>query len=405
MANILFVHNNFPGQFGFIADALLKEGHRCAAIASQTGRTMPGVVLKTWRTTRGSTSGILKEATRIEADLIRARGAALAAVAFKNEGFIPDLIIGHPGWGETTYLREIFPDARQVVYAEYYYHLKGGDVGFDPEFGDPPQELPEAMYAKNAGMALAFSEADAIVTPTPFQASLLPRGFRQRTHIIHEGIDTDAIRPRPDVQLKLDDGTVLDRTTPVVTFINRRFEPLRGCHIFFRSLPAFLAAVPDAHVIMIGADEPGGYGRPAGERSWGQQFMSEISGKVDRSRLHFTGRVPHDAMLSALAVSSAHVYFTYPFVLSWSALEAMSSGCLMIGSDTAPVRDAITNGENGILLDFFDVEGLSRTLTDVCLNNASFDHLRAGARKTIVENYDQKRQCLPAWMKLIRELL
>lgn len=406
MADILFIHNNYPGQFGFIADALVKAGHRCVAIASRTGRATEGVELRTWHTNRGSTPGILREATRIEADLIRGRGAAGAAITLRDEGFHPAVIIGHPGWGETTYMREIFPQARQIAYAEYYYHLRGGDVGFDPEFADNLFDMPEAMYAKNAGMALAFSEADAIVAPTPFQASMLPRGFCDRTQIIHEGIDTDAIAPHEGVQLRLGDGTLLDRTKPVVTFINRRFEPLRGCHIFFRALPKFLAAVPDAHVILIGADEPGGYGRPSDVGiNWGQRFLDEIAGRVDRSRLHFTGRVPHETMLSALAVSSAHVYYTYPFVLSWSALEALSSGCLVVGSDTAPVRDAITNGKNGILLDFFDVEALSDTLIDTCRDNGRFDHMRAAARKSIVERYDQKRQCLPSWLKLIDGLL
>jgi glycosyltransferase involved in cell wall biosynthesis len=300
----------------------------------------------------------------------------------------------------------MFPKARQIAYAEYYYRLKGGDVGFDPEFPDTPRDLPETLHAKNAGMTLAFSEADAIVAPTPFQFSLLPPVFQARTHIIHEGIDTGAIRPRPDTQVRLGDGLVLSRERPVVTFINRRFEPLRGCHIFMRALPRFMEAVPDAQVVLIGADEPGGYGRAAGQgQNWGQMFLGEIADRIDRSRLHFTGRVPHETMLAALAVSSAHVYYTYPFVLSWSALEAMASGCLVIGSDTPPVRDAITDGESGILLDFFDVEALSDALIAACRDNGRFDHLRDGARRVVLDRFDRKTICLPQWLKLIETLL
>jgi glycosyltransferase involved in cell wall biosynthesis len=406
MADILFVHNNFPAQFGFIAEALAAQGHRCVAIASRTGRAVPGVRLVTWQTSRGSTPNILREATRIEADLIRARAAAEQAVALRAEGFDPAVIIGHPGWGETTYLREIFPKARQIAYAEYYYRLKGGDVGFDPEFPDTPRDLPETLHAKNAGMALAFSEADAIVAPTPFQFSLLPPVFHARTHIIHEGIDTEAIRPRPETQVRLGDELVLSRDRPVVTFINRRFEPLRGCHIFMRALPQLMSAVPNAQVVMIGADEPGGYGRSAGQgQNWGQLIFGEIADRIDRSRLHFTGRVAHETMLAALAVSSAHVYYTYPFVLSWSALEAMASGCIVIGSDTPPVLDAIKDGESGILLDFFDVDALSDALIAACRDQGRFDHLREGARQVVLDRFDRKAVCLPQWLKLIETLL
>lgn len=406
MSDVLFVHNNFPAQFGAVADALAKAGHRCVAIASRTGRAIDGVRLVSWNTGRGSTKDILREATRIEADLIRGRAAAEQAVKLRDEGFDPAIIIGHPGWGETTYLREIFPKARQIVYAEYYYRLKGGDVGFDPEFEDPSVDAPYLLYAKNAGMALAFSEAAAIVTPTPFQKSLLPEMFQARAEVIHEGIDTDAIAPRDNVELKLGSGLVLNRSMPIITFINRRFEPLRGCHIFMRALPRLMTEIPDARVLLIGADEPGGYGKPAEQgQVWGQKFLSEVAGKVDRSRLHFTGRVPHDIMLSALAVSSAHVYYTYPFVLSWSMLEAMASGCLVLGSDTAPVRDAITDGVNGRLNDFFDVDALSTAMIEACRDNSRFDALRLNARRTIIERYDQKRLCLPDWLKLIDRLL
>ena len=248
-------------------------------------------------------------------------------------------------------------------------------------------------------------EADAIVAPTPFQASLLPVGFRDRVRTIHEGVDVDAIAPRSGVQLKLDSGLVLDRSKRVVTFINRRFEPLRGCHVFMRALPRLMQEVPDVHVLLIGADEPGGYGKSASGGTWGTRFLSEIADRVDRSRLHFTGRVPHEIMLSALQVSSAHVYYTYPFVLSWSALEAMACGCLVVGSDTAPVRDVIKSGESGILLDFFDVDALSATLIEACLDNSRFDRLRAAARQEIVSNYDRQRKCLPQWLELIEEVM
>lgn len=405
MRKVLFVHNNFPAQFGFVAEALVAEGYDCVAIASGTGRNVPGVRLLRWASTGASTPGLRREMHRIEADLIRGSAAAAAAIALRNEGFVPDLIIGHPGWGETTYLREIFPKARQILYAEYYYRSEGGDIGFDPEFS-PANGNPHLIYAKNAGMALAFAEADAIVSPTPFQQSLLPVMFRSRSKLIHEGVDTKRIGRRIGQSVTLGSGRQLDGSRPVITFINRRLEPLRGYHIFMRALPELLAQVPNAEVLIIGSDQSGGYGTPASNgMTWGQQILREVEAGLNLDRVHFVGHVPHEIMLTALSVSAAHVYFTYPFVLSWSLLEAMACEALVIASDTAPVRDAIVDGKNGLLLDFFDVAGLAEALVAACHSPGHFAPLRAAARSTIEVKYDRSTICLPAWRTLIAETL
>jgi glycosyltransferase involved in cell wall biosynthesis len=406
MSDVLFVHNNFPAQFGFIAGRLAADGHRVVAIASETGRAIDGLRLVKWSASRGTGEGILPAAIRAEADLIRGGAAASVALALKAEGFEPALIIGHPGWGETTYMREIFPAARQILYAEYYYRSRGGDVGFDPEFSPARAADPHELYAKNAGMALAFAEADAIVAATPFQASLLPDAFRQRTHIIHEGVDTAAVRPHPSPKLTMGNGKVIDGSRPLITFINRRLEPLRGFHIFARALPKLMAAVPDADVIVIGADEAGGYGTPApAGKTWGQSLFAEVADRVDRNRIHFVGRVPHPLMIETLSLSSAHVYYTYPFVLSWSLLEAMALECVILGSDTAPVRDAVTPGVDGILNDFFDVEALADAMIDACRNPEKFRPMRKAARRTIVERFDRATICQPAWLELVEPML
>lgn len=405
-SDILFIHNNFPAQFGFVAEALRKLGHHCVAIASKTGQKMEGIDLWRWDSRRGTTPNLLPAAIRIEADLIRAAGAAEAALKLKATGFEPDLIIGHPGWGETSYMREIFPAARQILYAEYYYRTEGGDVGFDPEFSPPIANSPHALYAKNAGMALAFAEAAAIVAPTAFQMSRLPPLFQAHARIIHEGVDTAQVARRPKAKLAVGNGKVLDGSKPVVTLINRRMEPLRGYHIFMRALPRLMEAVPDAEIVVIGADEAGGYGKPpeAG-KTWGSTIFAEVRDRLDRARVHFIGRVPHETMLDALSISSAHVYYTYPFVMSWSLLEAMACECLVIGSDTPPVRDAISNGQNGILLDFFDVDALADALIAACREPARFAPLRRAARQTIVSRFDRAGICEPQWLDLVATLL
>jgi len=400
MTSILFVHNNFPAQFGFLAEAAMARGYRCAAIASSTGRPMAGMPMEKWEAGRSSSKAILKEAIRAEADLIRAEAAAKAALRLKQQGFEPDLIVGHPGWGETLYLREIFPRARQILYAEYYYRTADGDVGFDPEFG--PTAAPMELHAKNIGLALALSEADAIVAPTPFQASRLPEVFRQRTEIVHEGVDLVRTRKNAAARWVTADGRVLDGSRPIITFVSRKLEPLRGYHSYMRSLPRLLEAVPDAEVLVIGEAARAGYGAAAPEgRTWAELILEEVRDKVDMSRIHFTGRVPYETFIDALSLSWAHVYLTYPFVMSWSLLEAMACECLIIGSDTAPVRDAITAGENGLLVDFFDHDALSAALIEASREPRSFDQLRRAARQTVEARYDRARVCLPAWMGLI----
>ncbi|MGZ8244312.1 glycosyltransferase [Methylomagnum sp.] len=403
---ILFVHNNFPGQFGFLCQALRARGTRVAAIGQATAPGLPDVPMVRWKHGRGTSPGIFPPATRAEADLIRGHAAAHAALALKDKGFEPGLIIGHPGWGETLFLGEVFPRARRIEYAEFFYRSEGGDVGFDPEFPPLDMEKRFRLHAKNATMALALAEADRIVAPSAFQASMLPPRLREATRIIHEGVDTEAIRPDPDASFRLPDGRVLDRSRPVVTFINRRFGPLRGCHIFFRALPALLDAVPAAEIILIGANEVGNYDPPppAG-RTWRDVYLDEIRGRVDLSRLHFTGRLPYPDMLKAIAASSAHVYLTYPFVVSWSLFEAMASGAVVIGSDTAPVREVVSHGENGLLVDFFAVDGLAAAMIDACRRPAEHQALREGARRAVVERFDRQSQCLPAWLGLVDEVL
>lgn len=404
MPDILFVHNNFPGQFGFIAEALAAHGHRCAAIGSETARGLPNFPMMKWRAGRSSTAGIFPAASRAEASIIHGHAAVQAALELQKRGFDPEVVVGHPGWGETLFLRQVFPNARQIAYAEYY-HAEGGVFGFDPEVKRPSLEERMHDHARNAPLALAYADADRIVAPTAFQADLLPSAFHAKTSVIHEGVDTDLIRPDPAATFRLESGRVLQSGMPVVTFINRRFEPLRGFHIFMRALPRLLAEVPDAEILLIGADQAGGYG-PAAPKgtTWKQHMLTELGPRLDHARLHFTGRIAHDRMLAALSVSAAHVFYTYPFALSWSLFEAMASGCLVVASDTAPVRDVIEPGVNGVLCGFFDVDALASALVEACREPQRFAALRSAARATAVQRFDRERHCLPAWLALIDEV-
>ena len=406
MTNVLFIHNNFPAQFLHLAPRLRERGFRCRSIGSQTARDI-GFPVKRWALKRGTTPGIFPLATRAEADLMRAQAAAACAVEYKREGFSPDLIIGHPGWGEPLLMKEVFPKAKSIAYAEYFYHSSGTDVDFDPEFQKTPALGDRfRVYAKNMCFGLVYGEADAIVSPTPFQASQLPATFRAKTHVMHEGVDIEEIAPRPDARFTLDDGRVLDRSTPVITYVSRRFEHVRGFHIFMRALPALLEARPDVPVLIVGTESKTSYqGELEGDLTFKQRLLKELGDRLDHSRLHWTGHLPFQRMLDAMAVGAAHVYYTSPFVLSWSLLDAMASGCLILGSDTPPLRDVITSGENGLLHDVFDVEALSTAMIRAVETPDAFAPMRATARQTIVDHYDRERICLPAWLRLVDEVL
>ena len=405
MPDALFVHNGTSGRFRSIAHGLVERGWRCALINGKGGADLPGVRTVAWSIDRGNTPGIFRPAIRAEGDFLRGRGAAEAALKLRAEGFDPRVIIGHPAWGEMLFLAEVFPDARQVQVGEFYYRATGSDADFDPEFGTPDMDERVRIHAKNAALAMSYAAAERIVCPTPFQASFLPPAFQSRIRIIHEGIDTAVARPRQGLRLTLGGDLHLEAGAPVITFVNRVFEPMRGFHRFMRALPAVLGAVPDAQVIMIGTDAGKGYGpSPPPGRTWRQVMQEELAGRLDSTRVHFVGKLSYEQLLAALSISSAHVYMTYPFVLSWSLLDAMACECLVVGSDTAPVRDVIVPGENGLLVDFFDTGALSDALIQACRDPARFAPLRKAARETVLREFDRRTVCDPAWQALVDEV-
>jgi glycosyltransferase involved in cell wall biosynthesis len=262
------------------------------------------------------------------------------------------------------------------------------------------------VNAKNIGLSMAYGQADMIVVPTPFQASGFPPAFRPHMRIVHEGVDMSRAARKPNPRLRMPNGKVLDGSTPVITFINRNMERLRGFHIFMRALPAFMERRPDAHVVLIGSDSPGGYGgKLEGGETWAGKMLKEVGNRLDPKRIHFTGPLSHGDMITALSMSWGHVYYTYPFVLSWSLVEAMACECLIIGSDTGPVRDAITSGVNGVLNDFFDVGALTEAMVEACEHPERFTEMRKAARVTARANYDRETVGVPAWMALIDEVL
>ncbi len=405
--NVLFVHQNFPGQYLHLAPALAaREGNRVVALSTRPGVSLPGVRLEVYPIQDTPSPGIHPWLAEQEVKVIRGRAVAVAARKLRDEGFWPDVICAHPGWGEALFLKDVWPDSRLVCFCEFFYRAQGSDLGFDPEFTGPrgDEELCR-LRLKNAHHLISLEAADLGVAPTRWQRDQFPLEFQGKIEVVFDGIDTAVASPRVEATVRLKrDKLVLSRADEVVTFVARNLEPYRGFHVFMRALPAILRARPRARAVIVGADGVS-YGRKSPDgRTWRQVLLDEVGPDLDMGRVHFVGRLPYNTFLDVLRVSSAHVYLTYPFVLSWSMLEAMSIGGLVIGSATPPVQEVIRHGENGLLVDFFDVSGLARTVVDALENRTTFDALRKAARQSIVDNYDLKTVCLPRQLDMVDRL-
>ncbi|QDM22623.1 glycosyltransferase [Tardiphaga sp. vice154] len=401
--NVLFVHNNFPAQYRHLAEALGRDpGHQVVAIGSRTAKTIPGIRLLKYASANRDAAAVHPFARRFDTECRRAEEVLYSLSSLAASGFVPDVIFAHPGWGETLPLRTVFPKSRIVVYCEFYYASEGRDVGFDSEFPMTGLDGDVALHLKNATSLLALSEADAAVSPTEWQKSTFPREFQGKIEVVHEGIDVDEVRPDPAASIELPSGFRLFAGDEIITYVARNLEPLRGYHIFMRSLPKILQARPHAQVVIVGGEGVSYGATPPAGTTWKSIFLDEVAGKLDLGRVHFLGHVPRATFLSVLQVSSVHVYLTYPFVLSWSLLEAMSAGCVIVASNTTPLRDVI-NGDNGILVPFFNVDALADKVIEVLSTPRRFSKLRTAARKFVSETYDAKRINLPQMMRLLRE--
>jgi glycosyltransferase involved in cell wall biosynthesis len=396
--NILFVHQNMPGQYRELLQWLAAQGgHRIYFLTQKKDAPkLPGVETRIYKPHRVPAkdayglSKVWEEATG------SGFGCAMAARKLEqDEGFRPDIVVGHVGWGELTFFKQVWADVPIIGFFEYYYNLMGGLVGFDPE--DPMSDhAPFLMQARNAVPLANIETVDQGHVPTQWQRDRFPTSFHDRMYVCHDGIRTDKLRPNPEVSLTLSRlDRPLTRDDEVLTYVARNLEKARGFHVFMRALPQIMADRPNVRVLIVGGNEVSYGGKSSDPRGLRGQMQAEVGERLDWDRLHFLGRIPYPDYQKLIQLSRCHVYMTMPFVLSWSLLEAMSMQATIVASDVAPVREAMTHGETGLLVDFFDTDALARQVCEVLANPDAFAHLGKAARGHVVKEYDFLTKCLP----------
>lgn len=414
---VLFMHQNFPGQYRSLAPELNKlDEYSVRSLSIKEEGKIKGIPHFFYKIGQGSNVNTHRLAQEFEAKIIRAEAAALKCIEFKKSGYTPDIIIGHPGWGETLLIKDVWPNVKLLTFFEFYYNTVNSDIDFDTTLDDdlmPPSGFPLAskLTARNHTGLMALSQSDAIVSPTQFQADTAPKLFRDRINIIHDGVDTSALKKSEDAFIEITkDGEPnnkirLTKKDKVLTFVNRNLEPYRGYHILMRALPEITEKHPDAHILIVGGNGTS-YGANAPDGTTHKDiYFNKVKKDLKSSNIRFVGRVPYNSLVAMLSVSTAHIYLTYPFVLSWSMLEAMSLEALIIGSKTGPVEELIKHNQNGLLVDFLDHKQLAKTANEVLDNPDDYEVLRKKGRDTIVKNFDLQKICLPKHLQLIQSLV
>ncbi len=404
---ILFVHQNFPGQYLHILRSLLADNekrpgtHELVFMTEPNMNNLSGVRKVTYAKPPLSQPGVHRDAHDFDVAMRRAEACAVGAMKIKELGFTPDIILGHHGWGELLNLVDVFPGVPILGYFEFFYKTENSDVNYDREFPMSPLRY-SGVRAKNGVnlQALALNQYGQV--PTIWQKSTYPDWAQPKIELLEEGVDLELCKPDPAIRkktLKVGALSVSPRQK-LITYVARNLEPYRGFHTFMRALPKILAARPDVIVSVVGGDEISYGSRPASGGTWRQVLLTELEGKLDLSRIHFLGKIPYDQHLSLLKRSDAHVYLSYPFVASWSLREAMACGCMIIGGDTQTVTEFISNGETGIVVPALDPKAISRAVLEVLENSK-----RAAAMRLAARAYAERRLDMTVYLERYRALI
>ncbi|MBQ3641500.1 glycosyltransferase [bacterium] len=397
--NILFLHRNFPAQFRNLAPALASNPeNKVAFITNNENRSAKNIIKVQYKLKREVPADCHRYLRFFEESVIHGQSCAEAAYALKEKGFIPDVIFGHT-WGNTLYMKDVFPEAKLLCYFEWFYNAKGGDIGFA---GDE-QSIDDLakLRTKNAHLLIDLYSCDRGFCPTKFQRKQFPKEFWDKIDVMHDGIDTEYCVPNENATFTVKDKNLtFTKNDEIVTYATRGMEAYRGFPEFMRAAEILLKKRPNLHIIIAGEDRVC-YGSKLANTTYKKMMLEQLD--LDMNRLHFVGGLPYNEFVHLMQITSAHVYLTYPFVCSWSLLEAMSCETPIIASDTEPVTEFVEDGVNGLLFNFFDINEQVKQIEYALDNRKAMLPLRKKARKLIVENYALK-DLLPIHIENIMKL-
>lgn len=388
--NILFLHPNFPAQFRHLVTALAKNSQNKVVFGTKREEgSISGVLKAIYTPSRQARRETHHYVRNLENAVLQGQAVYRLAEQLKKERFIPDVVYGHSGWGPTLFIKDIFPKAELLCFFEWFYHAHGTDADFDPK--EPLTADDEArIRIKNTPMLTDLYSCDRGLSPTYWQRQQFPPEFHNKITVRHDGVDTNYFHPKPGAKLVLQNKNLdLSEVDEIVTYVARGMEPYRGFPQFMEAVSILLKKRPNCHVVIVGDDRVA-YGRSLPEGESYKKLMLDTY-DYDLARLHFTGSLPYSQYLQVIRASSVHVYLTRPFVLSWSMLEVMSTGGLVLGSKTPPVEEVIEDGVNGLLVDFFAIDRIVERIEEVLDHPDKMANLRVKARETIQEKYDLSR--------------
>ena len=401
--HILFLHNNFPAQFGAVGQYLAREGWRVSFLTQRKGAQAEGLDVVVYRDREKPAEHKGGHPFLGSTDKAVVTGTSALEVAMhlkEKKGYRPDVVVAHSGWGPGMFMKEAWPDAAYVGYFEWYYRGEADDVVFMNGPNRPAMEgAREAM--RNSPINTDLVACDIGLVPTKYQASQFPDLFQPKLRVMHDGIDTGFYAPGDPGEVTLGDQT-FRKGDEIVTYVARGMEPYRGFPEFMDALAAVQKRRPNMRAIIVGEDRAA-YGKKLKSgKTYKEDCLERLD--LDESRIVFTGLLSRPDYRKVLQLSSVHIYFTVPFVLSWSSMEAMSAGCLILGSDTKPVREVMAHRESAWLTDYRNPERVADDLEYLLATREEHDALRRGARQVIVDRYAAK-DLYPAKKALFAELV
>lgn len=383
---ILFLHRNFPGQFKYLAMELAQDVNNevCFITNNNTTRTTARIRKIVYKLKRKVPKDCHRYLRFYEDAIIHGQAVAEVLIQMKTQGYKPDIIYGHT-WGCTLFVKDIFPDVPLVCYFEWFYNPEGADVGFNEEYVGV--DTRAKLQCKNSHLLLDLLNCDFGISPTEWQKSQFPKEFQNKIKVLHEGIDTNICCPKDNTIFEFK-GKRFTKEDEILTYATRGMEEYRGFPEFMKTVEQLQKIRPNMQVI-IGGEDRVCYGCHLKNDTFKQKMLRELD--LDLSRIHFVGNLPYAEYIKLLQVSRCHVYLTYPFVLSWSLLEAMATGCCIVASDTAPVKEVIQDSFNGILTDFYDIDLLTQKINSVLEEPEKYSNIRISARETIKEKYELQK--------------